>query len=60
VIHYVSSVFECAVRGGVLTCGEESLELEYFPPDGLPDDTLAISRIRIVDAVARRVEAFVR
>jgi ADP-ribose pyrophosphatase YjhB (NUDIX family) len=60
VIHYVSSVFECAVRGGTLTCGEESLELEYFPPDGLPDDTLAISRIRIVDAVARRVEAFVR
>jgi ADP-ribose pyrophosphatase YjhB (NUDIX family) len=60
VIHYVSSVFECAVRGGILTCGEESLELEYFPPDGLPDDTLAISRIRIVDAVARRVEAFVR
>jgi ADP-ribose pyrophosphatase YjhB (NUDIX family) len=60
VIHYVSSVFECAVRGGTLTCGEESLELEYFPPEGLPDDTLAISRIRIVDAVARRVEAFVR
>lgn len=60
VIHYVSSVFECAVRGGALVCGEESLELAYFPPDALPEDTLAISRIRIVDAVARRVEAFVR
>ena len=60
VIHYVSSVFECAVRGGTLTCCEESLELAYFAPDALPPDTLPISRIRIVDALTRRVEAFVR
>jgi ADP-ribose pyrophosphatase YjhB (NUDIX family) len=60
VIHYVSSVFECAVRGGTLTCCEESLELAYFAPDALPADTLPISRIRIVDALTRRVEAFVR
>jgi len=60
VIHYVSAVFECAVRGGALVCGAESLELEYFAPDALPEDTLPISRIRIVDALARRVEAFVR
>jgi len=60
VIHYVSSVFECAVRGGTLTCCDESLELAFFPPDALPADTLPISRIRIVDALTRRVEAFVR
>ena len=60
VIHYVSSVFECAVRGGTLTCCEESLELAFFPPDALPADTLPISRIRIVEALTRRVEAFVR
>jgi ADP-ribose pyrophosphatase YjhB (NUDIX family) len=60
VIHYVSSVFECAIRGGELTCCEESLELAFFPPDALPADTLPISRIRIVDALTRRVEAFVR
>src|SRR5205085_11398980 len=60
VIHYVSSVFECAVRGGTLTCCEESLELAFFSPDALPPDTLPISRIRIVDALTRRVEAFVR
>ena len=60
VIHYVSTVFECAVRGGALACGDESLELAFFAPDALPDDTLPISRIRIVDAVARQVEAFVR
>lgn len=60
VIHYVSSVFECAVRGGTLACGAESLELGFFAPDALPADTLPISRIRIVDAVARQVGAFVR
>ena len=60
VIHYVSSVFECAVRGGRRTCGDESLELEYFAPHALPEDTLPISRIRIVDALANQVGAFIR
>ena len=60
VIHYVSSVFECAIRGGALECGCESLELGFFAPDALPDDTLPISRIRIHDALARQVGAFVR
>jgi ADP-ribose pyrophosphatase YjhB (NUDIX family) len=60
VIHYVSTVFECAIRGGTLTCGCESLDLAFFPTDRLPPDTLPISRIRIADALARQVEAFVR
>jgi ADP-ribose pyrophosphatase YjhB (NUDIX family) len=60
VIHYVSTVFECAIRGGALACGAESLELGFFPPDALPADTLPISRIRIVDALAREPRAFVR
>jgi len=60
VIHYVSSVFECAITGGTLACGEESLELGFFPPDALPDDTLPISRVRIVDAVTGQVGAFIR
>jgi ADP-ribose pyrophosphatase YjhB (NUDIX family) len=60
VIHYVSSVFECAIRGGTLACGVESLELGFFAPDALPADTLPISRIRIVDALTRQVGAFVR
>ena len=47
-------------EGGTLACGEESLELGFFAPDALPADTMAISRIRIVDALARQVEAFVR
>jgi ADP-ribose pyrophosphatase YjhB (NUDIX family) len=58
--HYVTTVFECVVRGGTLTCCEESLELEYFPPDALPFDLMAISRVRIHDALANQVGAFVR
>jgi ADP-ribose pyrophosphatase YjhB (NUDIX family) len=60
VIHYVSTVFHCTIRGGALACGVESLELRYFQPDALPDDTLPISRIRIVDTLANQVGAFVR
>jgi ADP-ribose pyrophosphatase YjhB (NUDIX family) len=60
VIHYVSAVFECAVRGGAFACGDETLELGFFPPEALPEDTLPISRIRIVDALARQVGAFIR
>jgi ADP-ribose pyrophosphatase YjhB (NUDIX family) len=60
VIHYVSSVFECTVVRGTLTCCAESLELRYFQPDALPADVMPISRIRIHDALAQQVAAFVR
>ena len=60
VTHFVSIAFECAVVGGALACGVESLELGWFDPGALPDDTMAVSRIRIADAVARQVAAFVR
>jgi ADP-ribose pyrophosphatase YjhB (NUDIX family) len=60
VIHYVSTVFECAVRGGALACGAESLELGWFHPDALPEDMMLISTVRIRDAVANQVGAFVR
>ena len=60
VIHYVSSVFECAITGGTLTCGVESLDLGWFDPEVLPADVMPISRIRIHDALARQVAAFVR
>jgi ADP-ribose pyrophosphatase YjhB (NUDIX family) len=60
VIHYVSTVFECAVRGGALECGDESLALDWFDPEALPDDLMLISTIRIRDALAQQVSAFVR
>lgn len=58
--HYVNVCFECAVRGGELTTCDETLALAYFPVGALPSGTLPNHRIRIRDARARRVVAFVR
>jgi ADP-ribose pyrophosphatase YjhB (NUDIX family) len=60
VIHYVSAAFECRITGGRLACGPESLALEWYDPERLPEDLLPMSRIRIRDALARQVGAFVR
>jgi hypothetical protein len=56
----VSSVFECVIRAGSLVCGDESLELDWFDPERLPEDLMLISTIRIRDALAGQVGAFVR
>lgn len=60
VVHFVSVVFECAIRGGTLGCGPESLALAFHDPDALPPDVLPIARIRIHDAMARQPHAVVR
>jgi ADP-ribose pyrophosphatase YjhB (NUDIX family) len=60
IIHYVSTVFECVVHGGALACGDESLALDWFDPDTLPEDMMLISTVRIRDALARQVGAFMR
>ncbi len=59
-IHYVSIAFVCTIVGGTLSCGTESLALEWFDPTGLPADLMAMSRIRIQDALANQVTPFVR
>ena len=60
VIHYVSSSFECRIVGGTLTCGDESLELRWYDPRRLPVEIVPMHRVRVEDALANRVEAFVR
>ena len=60
VIHYISSSFECRVVGGTLACGTESLELGWFDPERLPAELVPMHRIRIYDAMAGQVGAFVR
>jgi 8-oxo-dGTP pyrophosphatase MutT (NUDIX family) len=60
VIHYVSSSFECRIVGGVLECGEESLELVWFDPRRLPADVVPMHRVRVEDALLGRIEPFVR
>ena len=59
-IHYVSSSFECLVRGGTLALSEESLVFGWFDPEHLPEDMMAVHRIRIRDALAGQVAPFVR
>ena len=58
--HYVSLCFECTVRGGELQTCDETLALEWVALDALPAALLPNHRIRIRDARARRVAAFVR
>ena len=58
--HYVNVCFECAARGGELTTCDETLDLRYFPAGRLPATLLPNHRVRIRDARAKRVTAFVR
>ena len=58
--HYVNVCFQCVVRGGTLTTCDETLALEWVAPNALPAALLTNHRIRIRDARARRVSAFVR
>jgi ADP-ribose pyrophosphatase YjhB (NUDIX family) len=58
--HYVNVCFECAVRGGTLTTCDETLALAWVALDALPETLLPNHRVRIRDARARRVAAFVR
>ena len=60
VIHYVSSSFECRIVGGTLECGDESLDLRWFDAARLPAEMVPMHRIRIADALAGQVAAFVR
>jgi len=60
VVHYVSTSFECRLVGGTLACGSESTELGWFDPEALPPALMPMHRLRIVDALAGRADAFVR
>jgi ADP-ribose pyrophosphatase YjhB (NUDIX family) len=60
VVHYISTLLECRILGGSLRTCEESLDLRFFDPAGLPDDLLPMHRIRIEDALANRPAAFLR
>jgi 8-oxo-dGTP pyrophosphatase MutT (NUDIX family) len=58
--HYVNACFECVVRGGALTTCDETLALDWVSPRRLPATLLPNHRVRIRDARAGRVAAFVR
>jgi len=60
VIHYVTSLFECRVTGGTLATSPETLELGYFDPSALPQDTVPLHRVRIADALNASGGPFIR
>ncbi len=60
VVQYVTACFECEARGGELRMSEESTDIGYFPVDALPEQTVLSHRIRLKDALERRVEPFIR
>jgi len=58
--HYITTCFECTVRGGRLTTCDETLALDWFEPARLPRMLLRNHRVRIRDARARRAAAAFR
>jgi 8-oxo-dGTP pyrophosphatase MutT (NUDIX family) len=59
-VHYVNLCFLCRVEGGEAAVSAEGLEVGFFGPDRLPEPFLLGHRIRLEDALALRVEPFVR
>lgn len=60
VVHYISTLFACRILEGNLQTCAESLDLQFFDPANLPEDMLAMHRIRVLDAMENRPTAFVR
>jgi ADP-ribose pyrophosphatase YjhB (NUDIX family) len=59
-VHYVNLCFLCRVVGGEAAVSGEGLEVGFFEPDRLPEPFLLGHRVRLEDALALRVEPFVR
>jgi mutator protein MutT len=59
-VHYLIVVFEVEQTGGSLLISEESTDLRYFDVDALPDGMMPSSRMRVMDTLQRRTEAFSR
>jgi ADP-ribose pyrophosphatase YjhB (NUDIX family) len=59
-VHYLICVFEVEQTGGELAISEESTDLRFFPVDDLPDDMMPSSRLRVLDTLQGRTEAFYR
>jgi ADP-ribose pyrophosphatase YjhB (NUDIX family) len=60
VVHYIITLFTGRILGGTLQTCAESLDLQFFDPVRLPEDMLAMHRMLVRDALARRPAAFIR
>lgn len=57
-VHYLIVVYEVEQIGGELLISEESTELRYFDVDALPEGMMPSSRMRVIDTLQQRAEAF--
>lgn len=60
IVQFVTIVFECLWRSGELKISDESTDIGYFSINQLPENTLVTHRVRIQDALANRIEPFLR
>lgn len=59
-IQFISALFECRITGGTLKLCHESTALEFHDPSNLPEPFVPNHRQRVIDALARKAEAFYR
>jgi len=60
-VHAIVLLFEGKIISGILKPdGEETAQIDYFPIDHLPDNLSEQQRIRISDALAKEMQAFIR
>ena len=59
-VHYITHVFACDYLSGTLQISTESTNIDYFPADDLPQNTLLSHRVRIQDALTGMVSPFIR
>ena len=60
ITQFVSVCFACTLMGGEMTLSDESTDIGFFALDALPSPLLESHRMRIADAVANQVAAFIR
>ena len=57
-VHYLIVVYEVEQIGGELLISDESTDLRFFDVDALPEGMMPSSRMRVLDTLQERVEAF--
>ncbi len=57
-VHYLIVVYEVEQIGGELLISDESTDLRFFDVDAMPEEMMPSSRMRVMDTLQQRVEAF--
>ncbi|GHH99444.1 NUDIX domain-containing protein [Neobacillus kokaensis] len=61
VVHFITTCFLAEITGGELRCNsDESLEIQFFNPEELPQDLLKMHPRWLKDALVNRELAFIR